>query len=213
MAFWASFFKYTASIFAFCALVLQFFTLIGNTYNVKFLKLLYIARLTKNGQDFIDFGLWNACTGTNGTVLHCNTPKPAYVWTAESSLTEFIGSPVGGYDKVFLANFILYWCGLALTLFAFVFSVSTHYNRITDSMAAMATCLAFLVLFAVFVILIVVAYRVIGLTHSHNATVQGSIGSATWMTLGAMAALLLATIYYGLGCFFRAKRARTYEKV
>jgi hypothetical protein len=59
----------------------------------------------------------------------------------------------------------------------YFFSVSTHFNRITDSMAAMARTIAFLVLLTAFCIVIAVAYRVI-----HIA--------------GAMVGLLFATIYY-----------------
>jgi hypothetical protein len=58
MGFWASFFKYLASVFAFAALVFQFFTLLGNTYNLAFIRDLYLARLTKDNDEFIDFGLW-----------------------------------------------------------------------------------------------------------------------------------------------------------
>ncbi|KAI9471864.1 MAG: actin cortical patch SUR7/pH-response regulator pali [Benjaminiella poitrasii] len=217
MAFWASFFKYLASIFAFAALLLQFFTLLGNTYNVRFLRDMYFARLTKNSHDFIDFGLWGACYGSNNTITYCNTPKPAFDWSKADGLDEFVStlSLEGHYSKVFLAEFILYWCGFALTLFAFIFSVSTHYNRVTDSLAALATSVAFLVLAALFVMLIVVAYRVIhtAISSFDNGLIHGSIGSATWMTLGAMAGLLFATIYYCLGCLFRARRKVNYDKI
>ncbi|KAI8877871.1 hypothetical protein K501DRAFT_197233 [Backusella circina FSU 941] len=211
MGFWASFFKYLASVFAFAALIFQFFTLLGNTYNVAFIRDLYLARLTKNNDKFIDFGLWNACTGNNGTVSHCDTPQPAFVWTDATNINDFV-SGLNGYDKAFLANFILYWCGFALTLFAFCFSVSTHFGRITDSMAAFSTLLAFLTLLVVFCIMIVLAYKGINNANAIDEAIDGSIGPATWCTLASMCCLFLATIYYCLGCWLRKKNAK-YTKV
>lgn len=62
MGFWAHFFDYAVSLFAFGALILEFFALIANTYNVPFLKDIYFTRLSQNTTtspvDFIDFGLW-----------------------------------------------------------------------------------------------------------------------------------------------------------
>jgi hypothetical protein len=118
-----------------------------------------------------------------------------------------------GYDKAFLVNFILYWCGFGLTLFAFVFSVFTHFNRVTDSLAAIATLLAFLVLIVVFLFMLVLAVKGINNAHAIDPLIKGSIGPTTWLTLGAMAGLLIATIYYCLGCWFRVKRRRAYDKV
>jgi hypothetical protein len=125
---------------------------------------------------------------------------------------SYIPGGLDGYDQVFLANFVLYWGGLALTLFVFVFSIFSHYDRITDFTAATVTTLAFVVLLVVFCISIVVATRIIQIANA-TGLVVGTLGSATWLTLGAMAGLLLAMIYFCLGCFFRVKRTRTYGRV
>jgi hypothetical protein len=58
MGFWKNFFDNAVSIFAFAALILEIFTLIANTYNVRFLRDMYFARLTQNNEQFMDFGLW-----------------------------------------------------------------------------------------------------------------------------------------------------------
>lgn len=56
--------------------------------------------------------------------------------------------------------------------------------------------------------MVVVSFRVV-----HTAILQDSIsgyvGPTTWMTLAAMAALLIATIYYFLGCHFRSSNKKT----
>jgi hypothetical protein len=128
-----------------------------------------------------------------------------------TNIDDFV-SGLKGYDKAFLVNFILYWCGFALTLFAFIFSVSTHFGRITDSMAALATLLAFLVLLVVFCIMIVFAYIGINYANAIDEAIDGSIGAATWCTLASMCCLFIATIYYCLGCWLR-RRNTYYNKV
>lgn len=52
-----AFFGHLASFFTFAALVLQVFSLIGNTYNRAFLRSLYFVKLNLSNQ-FITFGLW-----------------------------------------------------------------------------------------------------------------------------------------------------------
>lgn len=52
-----SFFGYLATFFTFSALVLQVFTMIGNTYNRAFLHSLYFTKLNL-GDNFDTFGLW-----------------------------------------------------------------------------------------------------------------------------------------------------------
>jgi hypothetical protein len=52
-----AFFGHLATFFTFAALVLQVFTMIGNTYNQPFLRSLYFAKLVI-GNKFYTFGLW-----------------------------------------------------------------------------------------------------------------------------------------------------------
>lgn len=81
-----------------------------------------------------------------------------------------------------------------------------------DTFAGLSTLLSFLVLLAVFCIMVVVSYRVIHSTISTDA-ISGNVGAATWMTLGAMAGLLVATVYYFLGCWCRARKRPDYDRV
>lgn len=129
-------------------------------------------------------------------------------------LNEYIPSGLdsASYSKVFLANFILYWCGFALTLIVFILSVSTHFSRLSDTFAGICTFIAFIVLLVVFCIMVVVSYRVIH-TALSTSIISGTVGASTWMTLGAMASLLIATIYYFLGCCFRVKKEAKYDEV
>jgi hypothetical protein len=95
-----------------------------------------------------------------------------------------------------------------LTLIAFALSIivitKEHGNtshRVT-SVAAIASFAAFVILLVVFCLMIVLSVRVIDTALQGNAMVFGSIGPATWMTLGAMISMLFGTIHYCCGCFF-----------
>jgi hypothetical protein len=52
-----AFFGHLATFFTSAALILQIFTMIGNTYNRAFLHSLYFAKLNL-GNQFATFGLW-----------------------------------------------------------------------------------------------------------------------------------------------------------
>ncbi|KAI8148464.1 actin cortical patch SUR7/pH-response regulator pali [Fennellomyces sp. T-0311] len=208
---------FLATFFDFAALVLQVFTLLGTTYNRPFLRDLYFARLELDTGSFVDFGLWGYCTGQNGAVSECSQPEPAYNWNDFASVegTDFSSSAInlGDLSRVFLANFILYWIALGLTLFAMVITFLSGFRRGSDFLASFITFIAAIVMIVVFVILIVVSMR--GVNHVQDAGIDasGHLGPSMWMTLGAMVALLLSSFWYCLTCCFGAGRVRDADKV
>ncbi|KAI7878069.1 hypothetical protein K492DRAFT_171109 [Lichtheimia hyalospora FSU 10163] len=199
---------FLATFFDFAALVLQIFTLLGNTYNRPFLKELYFARLEISRQ-FIDFGLWNYCTGRDGEVTQCSQPEPAFDWTtAGGSELAPIRDAIGldSYDRVFLANFILYWIALGLTLAAMVVTCMSGFRRGSDFLASFLTFVAALVMIVVFVILMVVGLRGVNNAKGAGIDATGHLGPSMWMTLGAMVALLLSSFWYCVTCCFAPNR-------
>ncbi|OBZ84844.1 hypothetical protein A0J61_07110 [Choanephora cucurbitarum] len=206
----------TASLFIFAAIVLELFTLLGNTYDKPFLRDLYVIRLTQNSTtDFIDLGLWNSCNGTDGQVLYCDIPQPAFIWTNATGIDKFTSDAFDGYSPVFQANFILYWIGVGFTLLAFVFSVMTWSNnrRFDYTKTAIVTFFGFLIMLAVFCITIVMGARIANTAFLSDTTNASHIGPATWTTLGAMVGLLYATAFYCLSCSFRHRDTRKYDNI
>ncbi|KAI8338440.1 actin cortical patch SUR7/pH-response regulator pali [Chlamydoabsidia padenii] len=204
-------FAFVATFTTFAALVLEIFTMIGNTYNKPFLRDLYFARLTTQGGAFIDFGLWNYCTGNNGMVDMCSQPKAAFVWTDVPQLSTLIQG-FDGQDKVFLANFVLYWIAIGLTLFALVVTLLSHFRRSSDLFASLACFFSFVVMLVVFVILLVASLRGVNAAKSSSDTITGNLGPSMWMTLGAMCGLFLASIWYCISCCFGSGRVRDMDK-
>ncbi|KAI9311844.1 actin cortical patch SUR7/pH-response regulator pali [Dichotomocladium elegans] len=192
---------FIATFFDFAALVLQVFTIIGNTYNRPFLRDLYFARLNV-GNTFYDFGLWNYCSGQGNTVNQCTRPDPPFDWSTVSDVD--IG--LGNYSRVFLAVFILYFIGLGLTFFAMLITFMTGFRRGSDVLASIVTFIAAILMVVVWIILMVVSLR--GLNNARNSGIDadGHLGPSMWMTLGAMVALLLSSFWYCITCFFPGRR-------
>jgi len=72
---------FPAIFLTFAALVLEIFSLIGNTYNKPFLRSLYFARISTSSATY-DFGLWNYCVGdASGTITECSKPVAAFPWS------------------------------------------------------------------------------------------------------------------------------------
>ncbi|CEJ03413.1 hypothetical protein CU097_014863 [Rhizopus azygosporus] len=206
-----AFFGHLATFFTFAALVLEVFTMIGNTYNRAFLHSLYFATLNIKDQ-FVTFGLWSYCSGTGSNVNFCSHPVPAFDWSQANGIQDVIGD-MHNMDRVFLANFILYWIALGLTLIALIITVLSSFRRGPDFCAAIATFFAFVVMLAVFVIVLVISIRGINIAKGTNSDIQGSLGPATWMTLGAFVALLFSSISYCFACIFGPGRVRSQDKV
>lgn len=123
-------------------------------------------------------------------------------------------SGLDGLQKVFLANFILYWIGFGLTLFALLSTMMTHFNRGTDLCASFVTFIAALVMIVVFVILLVISLRGVNAARDSGADASGHLGPSMWMTLGAMVALLISSFWYCLTCCFGpGRRVRNEDKV
>jgi uncharacterized membrane protein YciS (DUF1049 family) len=205
-----AFFGHLATFFCFAALVLQIFTMIGTTYNKPFLHDLYFAKLVM-GSDFYIFGLWSYCTGSDSTVTTCSKPVAAFDWSTAEGLSQLDG--LHSLDKVFLANFILYWIALGLTFIALVVTVMSHFRRGPDLCATFGTFIAFVVMLAVFVIVLVVSIRGINIAKGVDSSVHGYLGPSTWCTLGAFVALLFASVGYCVACIFGPGRVRSSEKV
>ncbi|KAG0174274.1 hypothetical protein DFQ30_005048 [Apophysomyces sp. BC1015] len=195
-----------ATFTTFAALVLEIFSIIGSTYNRAFLRDLYFVQF-KQGSDFINFGLWNYCTGTGNQVTQCSTPQAAFVWNnAESLGRYFQNSIIQGHESIYMANFILYWIAFGLTALALIVTLLSHFRRSADLVAAFASFVSFLVLLASFVIILVISLR--GFTHvgSGDAVTTIRLGPSTWMTLGAVAGLLVASLAYCVSCCFGSGR-------
>ncbi|KAI8374203.1 actin cortical patch SUR7/pH-response regulator pali [Radiomyces spectabilis] len=189
---------FCASFFTFASLVLEIFTLIGNTYNRPFLRNLYFAKLFQNNRS-VQFGLWNSCSGQGGYVTECTHPQPAYVWSNAEGLSGLVDG-LNGHDKLFLANFILYWIAFGLTLFALVITLLSNFRRSSDLLASFACFIAFVVMLVVFIIVLVISLRGINAAKGVDSSISGFLGPSTWMTLGAMVGLLLASLWYCFAC-------------
>ncbi|KAI9269329.1 actin cortical patch SUR7/pH-response regulator pali [Phascolomyces articulosus] len=198
---------FLATFFDFAALVLQIFTLLGSTYDRPFLRDLFFAKLELDGRTFFNFGLWSYCTGSNDEVTMCSKPEPAFDWTTVPG-AEFdtIAESFDGLQKVFLANFILYWIGFGLTLFAMIITFLTGFRRGSDFLASFLTFIAAIVMIVVFIILMVVSMRGVNHLNDAGSSATGHLGPSMWMTLGAMVALLLSSFWYCLTCCFGAGR-------
>lgn len=207
-----AFFGHLATFFTFSALVLQVFTMIGLTYNKPFLRDLYFAKM-ETGANYILFGLWSYCTGTtSGGVQTCSKPVPGFDWSQASGVADFAGD-MENMNKLFLANFILYWIALGFTFVALVVTVMSHYRRGPDFCASIITMIAFVVMLVVFVFVLVVSIRGINLAKNASSSVSGTLGPSTWMTLGAFAALLFASVGYCFACICGpGRRVRNQEK-
>jgi hypothetical protein len=204
-------FGHLATFFTFAALVLQLFSMIGTTYNQPFLRDLYFAKIQMSS-DFIIFGLWSYCTGTGSTVQMCSKPVAAFDWSRAADLSNLF-TGLQSLDKLFLANFILYWIALGFTFIALVSTIMSHFRRGPDLCASLMTFVAFIVMLVVFVIVLVVSIRGINIAKGADSSVQGYLGPSTWMTLGAFIALLLASIGYCFACICGPGRIRSSEKV
>ncbi|ORX49883.1 hypothetical protein DM01DRAFT_1338013 [Hesseltinella vesiculosa] len=199
-----------ATFTTFAALILQMFTLIGNTYNKPFLRDLFLARLY-DGSDFVDFGLWNYCSGSGSTVYMCSTPQAGYAWT-NNPLVQGLTDNLAGQDKLFLANFVLYWIAFGLTLFALLITLMSHFQRSSDVCASLACFLAFVVMLTVFVILVVISLKGLNAARSENSDISGYLGPSVWMSLGAMVGLFFSSIWYCISCCFGSGRVRAANK-
>ncbi|CAO3581731.1 unnamed protein product [Absidia cylindrospora] len=207
-----AFFAFLATFTTFAALILEVFTMIGNTYNKPFLRDLYFARLSIQNGSFIDFGLWNYCTGSNGVVDMCSQPKAAFAWTDVPQLANLIHG-FDGQEKIFLANFILYWIAIGLTLFALTITILSHWRRSSDVFASLACFISFVVMLVVFVIVLVASLRGINAAKSASDNISGNLGPSMWMTLGAMCGLFLSSMTYCISCCFGSGRVRDVDKV
>ncbi|CAO3650828.1 unnamed protein product [Mucor hiemalis] len=206
-----AFFGHLATFFTFAALVLQVFTMIGLTYDKPFLRDLYFAKL-QTGSSFVVFGLWSYCTGSGSTVSMCSKPVAGFDWSQAAEVSKFVGD-MHSMNKLFLANFILYWIALGFTFVALVVTVVSHYRRGPDFCASIITMISFVVMLVVFVFVLVVSIRGINLAKNVSSDVHGTLGPSTWMTLGAFAALLFASVGYCFACICGpGRRVRNQEK-
>ncbi|CAO3609729.1 unnamed protein product [Cunninghamella echinulata] len=194
MAFSAS----VATFLTFAAFILELFTLIGNTYNQPFLRDLYFTRLV-SGDQFITFGLWSYCEGSNWVVDTCSKPVGGFVWTKADIIQQWVDG-FHGQDQLFLANFILYWIAFGLTFLALIITVLSQFKRSSDVVASLACFLASIVLLVVFIFLMVLSLRGINEVKQIDSSISGHLGPSMWMTLGALVGALLASLWYCIAC-------------
>ncbi|OAD04411.1 hypothetical protein MUCCIDRAFT_155599 [Mucor lusitanicus CBS 277.49] len=205
-------FGHLATFFTFAALVLQVFSMIGTTYNQPFLRDLYFVKVY-TGSEFVIAGLWSYCTGSNnGGVSMCSKPVPAFNWSNAGGVGSYLDG-ISNLDRVFLANFILYWIALGFTFLALVITIMSHFRRGPDFLASLMTFMAFVVQMVVFIIILVVCIRGVNAAKGESASVSGNLGPSMWMTLGAFVALLLSSIGYCFACICGPGRVRSHEKV
>lgn len=206
-----SFFGHVATFFTFAAFILQVFTMIGLTANRAFLRDLYFAKL-QTGSSFVLFGLWSYCTGSGSTVEMCSRPVAAFDWSTAADVGRYIGD-MHNMSKLFLANFILYWIAIGFTFIALVITIISQYRRGPDFCASIMTMVAFVVMLVVFVFVLVISIRGINMAKDVSSDVHGTLGPSTWMTLGAFAALLFASVGYCFACICGpGRRVRNQEK-
>lgn len=142
----------------------------------------------------------------------CSTPSPAFDWSKTPGLSDYTGS-IQNIDKVFLANFILYWIALGITLVALVITVMSHFRRGPDLIASLGTFLAFGVMLVVFVIVLVISMKGINGVKDGHSDSHGYLGASTWCTLGGFIALLFSSINYCIACIFGPGRGAVAGKV
>lgn len=206
-----AFFGHLATFFTFSALLLQLFSVLGLTYNVPFLRDLYFAKI-EISNEFIMFGLWSYCSGSiSGGVQTCSKPVAAFDWSHVSELGSYVGD-LHNMEKLFLANFILYFIALGFTLIALIVTIMSSFRRGPDFLASIMTFIAFVVMLIVFVIVLVISIRGINTAKGVDSSVHGVLGPSTWMTLGAFVALLFSSIGYCFACICGPGRVRS-EKV
>ncbi|KAI8991857.1 actin cortical patch SUR7/pH-response regulator pali [Mycotypha africana] len=203
-------FGYLATFFTFAALVLQIFTMIGTTYNQPFLRDLYFVKV-RISSDFVIAGLWNYCTGNTSGIQSCSKPVPAFDWSTATGVGRYLDG-IGSLDKIFLADFILYWIALGFTFIAFIITIMSHFRRGPDLLASLMTFIACIVQLVVFVIILVISIRGLNAARGVNDAVDGNLGPSMWMTLGAFVSLLLASIGYCVACICGPGRVRASDK-
>ncbi|KAI8577641.1 hypothetical protein K450DRAFT_251040 [Umbelopsis ramanniana AG] len=201
---------FPAIFLTFAALVLEIFSLIGNTYNKPFLRDLYFARISTSGATY-DFGLWNYCVGDgSGTITECSKPVAAFPWSQASGLNNIDG--LAGHDKLFMAVFVMYFIATALTFLALAITFLNGFSRGSDLCASFSTFLAFVVMLVTLIMSLVIDLQGIHQVSSAISGASGHLGPATWMTVGATAALLLASGWWLLACCCGSGRVNAYDK-
>ncbi|CAO3623951.1 unnamed protein product [Cunninghamella blakesleeana] len=207
-----AFFAFIATFTTFAALILEIFSIIGNLYDKPFLRDLYFLRLNY-GENFIDYGLWNYCTGSNGVIQMCSTPVSAFIWTRAEATSAFINGFTGD-DKLFMATFVAYWIAFGLTFLALIITLLSHFRRSSDVVATISCILAFIVLLAVFIVLLVTGLRMIHeVKNASNDVGGGNLGPAMWTTLGAVAGVLFSSLWYCISCICGSgRRVRDADK-
>ncbi|KAI8638598.1 hypothetical protein BD408DRAFT_351584 [Parasitella parasitica] len=187
--------------------------MIGTTYNQPFLRDLYFVKVS-TGSEFVIAGLWSYCTGSvSGGVSACTKPVPAFNWSLADGVAGRYLDGISNLDRVFLANFILYWIALGFTFFALIITVMSHFRRGPDFLASLMTFIAFVVQMVVFIIILVISIRGLNAAKGESASVSGNLGPSMWMTLGAFVALLFSSIGYCFACICGPGKIRSNEKV
>ncbi|KAJ2957478.1 hypothetical protein NQZ79_g6804 [Umbelopsis isabellina] len=202
---------FPAIFLTFAALVLEIFSLIGNTYNQPFLRSLYFARISTSSET-LDFGLWNYCSGDgSGNIQTCSKPVAAFPWNQAPGLTNIDG--LQGHERLFLAVFVMYFIATALTFIALAITSLNHFSRGSDLCASFSTFIAFVVMLVTFIMGLVIDLQGIHEVSSAMSGASGHLGPATWMTLGATIALLFASGWWLLACCCGGgRRVNAYDK-
>ncbi|GAB5587899.1 hypothetical protein Unana1_02799 [Umbelopsis nana] len=201
---------FPAIFLTFAALVLEIFSIIGNTYDKPFLRDLYFARISSPSQT-LDFGLWNYCVGDgSGTISYCSKPVAAFPWSQAPGLSNVSG--LAGHDQLFLAVFVMYFIATGLTFVALAITFLNGYSRGSDLCASFATFIAFIVMLVTLIIGLVIDLQGIHEVSSATSNVSGHLGPATWMTVGATASLLFASVWWLFACCCGSGRVNAYDK-
>lgn len=121
-------------------------------------------------------------------------------------------SGLAGHDQLFLAVFVMYFIATGLTFVALAITFLNGYSRGSDLCASFATFIAFIVMLVTLIIGLVIDLQGIHEVSSATSNVTGHLGPATWMTVGATASLLFASVWWLFACCCGSGRVNAHDK-
>jgi hypothetical protein len=106
----------------------------------------------------------------------------------------------------------MYFIATGLTFLALAITFLNGFSRGSDLCASFATFVAFVVMLVTLIMSLVIDLQGIHQVNSVLSNASGHLGPATWMTVGATASLLLASIWWLLACCCGSGRVNAYDK-
>ncbi|KAH8552532.1 hypothetical protein BGW37DRAFT_400125, partial [Umbelopsis sp. PMI_123] len=179
-----------------------------------FLNEVYFSRV-QTGDHADRFYLWNQCSESPlGTVSQCTYPVAGYDWASQTPYNTLPGA--SGHQKSFFAMSACTWIAFGITTLTLISSLITHCccrrkmrSRWWDFNHFFWGLIAWLSQLAAFILAVVFGLHGGSLAADNIANTSSTLGPATWLSLGAFAALTLGLLMYCCGfCCSGSKRNR-----